>query len=324
MVFCPKLHAQDRDSCSGNVKSDNVLNKVLDKVEKLPKNWEKRFNDKYSGLTRKIEYSQIIPPLGLEVTYNKTTHILFPAPIRYVDLGNNKIIAGVAGDAENVLRIKAAVENFSEETNLAVIIDNGYYYTFNVKYAQEPDKLNIEMQDFLHDGSVVNRPNNSIEVYLKELNNESPQLVQIIMRAIQKNNFRIIKHIGARGFGVQFLLKGIYSYGGMFYFHTEIKNNSAVDYKIDYLTYKIVDKKTVKRTTTQELVLTPVRSLNQVTVVKGRTTESTVFAIPIFTIMENKILQVVLHEANGGRHLIFNVENRDLVRAREITNFNIN
>jgi conjugative transposon TraN protein len=282
------------------------------------------FNDKFNGLTKKIAYSQMIPPLGLEVTYNKTTHILFPASIRYVDLGNNKIIAGVAGDAENVLRIKAAVENFSEETNLAVITDNGYYYTFNVKYADEPDKLSVEMQDFLHDGSTVNRPNNSVEVHLKELNNESPQLVRIIMQAIQKNNFRIIRHIGARGFGVQFLLKGIYSYGGMLYFHTEIRNNSSVDYNIDYLTCKIVDKKTVKRTTTQELVLTPVRSLNQVTTVKGRNTESTVFAIPVFTIMDNKVLQIDLHEANGGRHLTFNVENKDLVRAREITNFNIN
>lgn len=295
-----------------------------DSLCRKPLEWEKRFNDKFSGLTKKIEYSRVISPYGLEVAYNKTTHILFPAPIRYVDLGNDKIIAGVAGDAENVLRIKAAVDGFSEETNVAVITDNGYYYTFNVRYAREPDKLNIEMQDFLHDGSAVNRPNNSIEVYLKELNKESPQLIHIIMQAIQKNNFRIMKHIGARGFGIQFLLKGIYSYGGMLYFHTEIRNSSAVDFKIDYLTYKIVDKKTVKRTTTQESVLTPVRSLNQVTVVKGRTTESTVFAIPIFTIMENKVLQVVLHEANGGRHLSFNVENRDLVRAREITNFNIN
>jgi conjugative transposon TraN protein len=294
---------------------DNERNKKIER---------QGFNDKFSGLTKKIEYSQMIPPLGLEVTHNKTTHILFPAPIRYVDLGNNTIIAGVAGDAENVLRIKAAVENFYEETNLAIITDNGYYYTFNVKYADEPDKLNIEMQDFLHDGSTVNRPNNSIEVYLKELNDESPQLVQLIMRAIQKNNYRIINHIGARGFGMQFLLKGIYSYGGLLYFHTDIKNNSSVDYKIDYLTYKIIDKKTVERITTQELVLKPVRSLNQVTVVKGRTTESTVFAIPIFTIMEGKVLQVSLHEANGGRHLTFNVENRDLVRAREISNFNIN
>jgi conjugative transposon TraN protein len=341
--------AQDKDSCNTDAKATEAIpiqNNTkaiedlpieaihirnflaqpdqLNEIEIVKKYRGQGFNDKFNGLTKKIEYSQMIPPYGLEVTYNKTTHIIFPASIKYVDLGNDKIIAGVAGDAENVLRIKAAVENFPEETNMAVITDNGYYYTFNIKYAQEPDKLNIEMQDFLHDASAVNQPNNSIEVFLKELHNESPQLIQIIMRAIQKNNFRIIKHIGARGFGIQFLLKGIYSYGGMLYFHTEIKNSSSVDYNVDYLTYKIVDKKTVKRTTTQELVLVPVRSFNQVTVIKGRSTESTVFAIPIFTIMENKVLQVVLHEINGGRHLTFNVENKDVVRAREITNFNIN
>lgn len=319
VTFFVQVQAQELDSY---IKED-FGQKVIDAFENVFELQKLGFNDKFNGLTKKIEYSRMISPYGLEVTYNKTTHILFPASIRYVDLGSDKIIAGVAGDAENVLRVKAAAENFPE-TNIAVITDNGYYYTFNVKYAGEPDKLNVEMQDFLHDGSTVNRPNNSVEVHLKELNNESPQLVRIIMQAIQKNNFKIIRHIGARGFGVQFLLKGIYSYGGMLYFHTEIRNNSSVDYNIDYLTYKIVDKKTVKRTTTQESVLSPIRSLNQITVVKGRSTESTVFAIPVFTIMENKVLQVDLHEANGGRHLTFNVENKDLVRAREITNFNIN
>ncbi len=285
---------------------------------------KKDFSDKFIGLTKKIKYSQMIPPYGLEVTYDKTTHILFPAKIRYVDLGNDRIIAGVAGDAENVLRVKASMPDFDGETNLAVITDNGYYYTFNVKYAAEPVKLNIEMQDFLHDGAAVNRPNNSVEINLKELNSESPQLVHMIMQAVQKNNYRLIKHIGARGFGIQFLLKGIYSHNGMLYFHTEIKNNSSVAYLIDYLSFNVIDKKTVKRTTTQELTLLPVRSFNQVTVVKARSTECTVFAIPVFTIMDEKILSVDLHEQNGGRHLVFNVENRDLVRAKEISNFNIN
>lgn len=49
---------------------------------------------------------------GLEVTFDKTTHLIFPAPIRYVDLGSQNIIAGKAEDAENVLRIKACRARF--------------------------------------------------------------------------------------------------------------------------------------------------------------------------------------------------------------------
>mgnify|MGYP007064534844 CR=1 FL=1 len=49
------------------------------------------------------------------------------------------------------------------------------FYTFNVKYADEPLLLNVEMCDFIHDGESVNRPNNAMEIYLTELDNESPR-----------------------------------------------------------------------------------------------------------------------------------------------------
>ena len=38
----------------------------------------------------------------------------------------------------------------------------GAYYSFNVKYADEPVKLSVEMADFLHGGEAVNRPNNAL------------------------------------------------------------------------------------------------------------------------------------------------------------------
>lgn len=34
--------------------------------------------DYYEGLSRKIGFSQMIPPHGLEITYDKTVHIIFP------------------------------------------------------------------------------------------------------------------------------------------------------------------------------------------------------------------------------------------------------
>lgn len=43
--------------------------------------------DKFEGLTRKVGFDRMIPPHALEVCYNKTTHIIFPAEITYVDLG---------------------------------------------------------------------------------------------------------------------------------------------------------------------------------------------------------------------------------------------
>jgi conjugative transposon TraN protein len=269
--------------------------------------------DLYDGLTRTVTYDRMIPPYGLEVTFDKTVHVIFPSAVRYVDLGSANIIAGKADGAENVIRVKAAVRGFSNETNFSVITDEGSFYAFNVKYADEPLKLNVEMKDFVHDGEAVNRPNNSLEIYLKELGNESPKVVLLIMKSIYQSDKREIKHIGSK-----YLLKGIYTHNGFLYFHTQVRNSSNVPFDIDFIRIKIVDKKVAKRTAIQETVIYPVRAYNHNAQVLGRKQERTVFALDKFTIPDNKVLIVELFEKNGGRHQRFVVENSDVTRAKVI------
>ena len=274
--------------------------------------------DLYHGLSRKLTFDRMIPPHGLEVTYDKTVHIIFPSMVRYVDLGSPNLIAGKADGAENVIRVKATVRNFRQETNMSVITEDGAFYTFNVKYAEEPLLLNVEMCDFIHDGEAVNRPNNAMQIYLKELGSESPMLVHLIMKSIHKQDKREIKHIGCKRFGIQYLLKGIYTHNGLLYFHTQIKNASNVPFDVDFITFKIVDKKVAKRTAIQEQVIFPLRAYNYATRIAGKKSECTVFTMDKFTIPDDKQLVVELNEKNGGRHQSFVIENEDLVRAKVI------
>ena len=279
--------------------------------------------DLFEGYTKKITYDRMIPPHGLEVTFDKTCHVIFPAAIAYVDLGSANIIAGKADGAENVIRVKAAKLGFKGETNMSVITEDGAYYSFNVKYAREPRILNVEMADFIHDGDAVNRPNNSMNIYLKELGSESPVLVRLVMKSIWKENKRRVKHIGSKSFGIQFLLKGIYTHNGLLYFHTEIKNSSNVPFDVDYITWKIVDKKVAKRTAIQEQVIQPLRTQNFVLNVAGNSNERTVWTMDKFTLPDDKCLVVELAEKNGGRHQSFIIENTDLVRARVISELKV-
>lgn len=279
--------------------------------------------DLFEGLTRPVTFDRMIPPYALEVTFYKTVHIIFPATIKYVDLGSADILAGKADGSENVLRVKAALRDFSRETNLAVITDDGSYYTFNVKYADEPTKLNIEMNDFLHDGEAVNRPNNAQEIYLKELGSESPLLVRLIMKSVYENNKRLVKHIGSKRFGIQYILKGIYTHNGLLYFHTELNNASHVPFTVDFVSFKVVDKKVAKRTAIQEQVIVPLRAHNYVTMVDGKSKERTVFTFPKFTLPDDKQLVVELNEQNGGRHQQFIVTNAELIRARVINELKV-
>ena len=278
--------------------------------------------DLYQGMSRSIPNGRVVLPYGLQITFEKTVHLIFPAQIRYVDLGSSNLIAGKAEDADNVLRVKAAVRDFETETNLSVICDDGSFYSFNVKYAEEPERLNIEMQDFLHSGA-NNLPSNKADIYFKELGSQSPVLVKLIMKTIWQNDRREIKHIGSKKFGIQFLLRGLYAHNGLLYFHLQMKNQSEMPYNIDFITFKVVDKKVAKRTAIQEQVLQPLRSFNDVTRIGGHQTQRSVFALEQFTLPDDKVLQVTLFEQNGDRHQTFVVENEDIIRAKNIDNLKL-
>ena len=305
-------HAQSADT--------TAVNDLTLKADIYP---QQEDGDLYHGLSRKLTFDRMIPPYGLEVTYDKTTHIIFPSAVRYVDLGSPNLIAGKADGSENVIRVKATRKNFREETNMSVITESGSFYTFNVKYAEEPLLLNIEMKDFIHDGSEVNRPNNALDIYLKELGCESPKLVHLISKSIHKDNRRHIKHIGSKAFGIQYLLRGLYTHNGLLYFHTQIKNRSNVPYEVDFVTFKIVDKKLMKRTAIQEQVVVPLRAFNYVTAVDGKSKERTVFTLPKFTLPDDKQLVVEMNEQNGGRHQRFILTNAELIRARVINELKV-
>jgi conjugative transposon TraN protein len=279
--------------------------------------------DFYEGLTKKITYDKMIAPYGVEVTFDKTVHIIFPAAIKYIDLGSTNIIAGKANGAENVIRVKAAVRNFKVETNFSVITEEGSFYTFNVKYANEPLLLSVEMKDFIHDGDTISHPNNALQVYLKELGSESPMMVHLIMKSIYKTNRKEIKHIGSRKFGIQYLLKGIYTHDDLLYLHTQLNNSSNVPFDLDFITIKIVDKKVMKRTAIQETVIYPIRAYNYASRIGGKSSERTVFVLDKFTIPDDKKIIVELNEKNGGRHQRFIVENSDIISAKLVNQLKI-
>ena len=278
--------------------------------------------DLYQGMSRSIPNGRVVLPYGLEVTFEKTVHLIFPAAIRYVDLGSQNIIAGKADDAENVLRVKAAVREFETETNMSVICEDGSFYAFNVKYADEPKKLSIEMKDFLSptEGRL---PSNRADIYFKELGSESPILVKLIMKSIYQNDKRTIKHVGAKQFGMRFLLRGLYAHNGLLYFHVRMDNESNMPYAVDFITFKVVDKKVAKHTAIQERMLQPLRAFHQVMWIGAGRSERIVFALEQFTLSEDKQLEVTLYERNGSRTLTLYVEPEDLLLTKKIDNLKL-
>lgn len=273
--------------------------------------------------TKIFPTNQIIAPHKVEVTFSKTVHILFPSEVKYVDLGSFDIIADKATGAENVVRIKAAVKGFEGETNFSVITADGCFYSYNVVYADEPAQLSIEMEDWLNRNPMGGAVNDRMFVKLKELGGETPLVVNRIMYTLYKKNKRDIKHIGSKKYGIQTLLKGLYINNDLLYLHTVLRNYSDVSFDIDYVRFKVIDKKVAKRTAMQENNIDPVRTFNRLTTIDGKATMRNVFVLPKLTLPDDKVLVVEFYEKGGARHQSFRIENTDLVAAKTINELHL-
>ena len=265
--------------------------------------------------TRIITSGQSIVPYRLEVTFNKTVHLIFPSAVKYVDLGSTDIIAGKADGVENVVRVKAAVEKYTGETNFAVITQDGTFYSFNVIYTDAPEVLNINMDQWKA-GEKPSAGGGGIQV--SELGNEDPAIIRKVMYTIYRQNRRDVKHIGSREFGMQAQLLGIYVYRDLLFLHVSLTNLSNVPFDVDFIRFRIVDKKVARRTAQQETYIEPVRTYSNLTRIEGKSPGHMVYAFGKITIPDNKLLEVEFYEKNGSRHQRLRIEDADIVDARLI------
>mgnify|MGYP000891516254 CR=1 FL=1 len=269
----------------------------------------------YAQEGKTISSAQSIASYRLEVTFSKTVHLIFPSAVKYVDLGSADIIAGKSDGVENVVRVKAAVEGFEEETNFSVITQDGTFYSFEVVYTDEPKILNINMDQW----KTAEKPSDGGGgIQVTELGAEDPATIRKIMYTIYQQNRRDVKHIGSREFGMQSLLRGIYVHKDLLFLHVSLTNSSNVPFDVDFIRFRIVDKKVARRTAQQETIIEPVRTYSNLTHIEGHSSGHMVYAFGKITIPDDKFLEVEIYEKDGSRHQRFHIENADLVDARII------
>lgn len=259
-----------------------------------------------------------ITPRQVEVSFNKTTHLIFPAPVQYVDLGSTDIIADKATGAANVVRLKAAVRDFQAETNLTVITADGRFYAFDVRYADDPRQLSIRIMNDLQ-AQIPEGKAPTVPVRLDALDGDDAVRIDSAMEQIYNNDKPQIKHIGYKRYGLQTLLTGIYiDSEGWLYFGIEMRNDSRIPFDIDHIRMYVRDKRLPRRTAVQDIEIVPVRRLHPLSEIDTGKTGRTVWAIPKMTIPDGKALHIDIYERGGGRHQSLRVENRDILAAKPI------
>lgn len=260
-----------------------------------------------------------VQALQMEVTHGKTSHIIFPAGIRYVDLGSDNLAAGKAEDAGNVLRIKAATKDFEGETNFSVITEDGKFYTFNVCYSAQPAILGY---DLLKMRAAAQRIV-SDRVLFEDLGSSPATLPGLIMETVFTRDQRKVKHLASKGYGITFAIRGLYVHDGKYYFHTELQNSTSIPFRIDFISFRVADKKVGRRAVAQDRPLVPLRSYRPLDDVKGATREANVFLLDHFTLSSDKELIIEVFEKHGNRNRSIRVEYADLLKAKELNDIHL-
>ncbi len=254
-----------------------------------------------------------IEPYWLTVTYEKTSHLIFPSKIRYVDLGSEYLSAGKADGVDNVLRIKAAVQNFESETNFSVITEDGKFYNFDVFYSSAPAVLTYDLLKMKQ-----TEQQNVSESLFGELEGYLPSVAELIMETIYQQNKKIVKNIDSDNYGIAFSLKGIYVHQGKLYFHTALNNKSNLPFIIDAVTFSIVDRKKAKKTILHDQTFSPLRTYKALDKVREKSEDNNVFMLDQFTLTKDKFLLVEIYEKNGERNQLLKVKVSDLSNAKTI------
>ena len=268
-----------------------------------------------------------IRPQRIEAGFTKTVHILFPSPVTYIDIGSMDIIAGKADGAENVVRVKAAVRNFTAETNLTVITEDGGFFTFDVHYAENPavSTLNLTVQEPQPESMKKpaaagypqpTAPASEGRVLLREVGREKPATVKRMLSDIYRQNRTDVKGIRTKKYGIVVEVLGIYVFNDVIYMHTCISNDTNISFEVDARRFIVADRKLAKRTAQQQTSLEILRVCNDPAVVRGHQRQRTVFALPKLTISDDKVLLLEIIEKNGARHQTVEIPAKELLEAK--------
>jgi conjugative transposon TraN protein len=241
-----------------------------------------------------------IPSYSISVTFKKTTNVIFPYRIEKADVGSSDVIGHKDQILDNVLFLKASRKDFAP-TNLSVYTSDGKFYSFIVRYKEDPDTLNLS---FIPEQKI---PTTIVDSFM------SAKLDSDGVHILAQPSFM---HRKTKTEDMKAILNGIYLMDDLLWFRFIIKNHSEIAYKPTFIQFSIRDKKLGKRTAVQESAL--VFTWSTTKTVLGNNRETYIIAFPAFTISNQKKLVFQMEEKNGERTIQLDIPSRTVLKSRSI------
>lgn len=243
---------------------------------------------------------------------NVTVHFVSPEPIQYVDISSPDI----QGDLpeKNIFRLRPDSDKIHPGDKFTITIVTPAYisvYKLTVADLQSNDSS-------LQNGAYVIsiNPNDAVQVNQSNVLN-SQQCFELAIKALQKK--RSIFDIDTRAYGMKMYVTNIYSVGDYVMIKLEVKNKTRLQFDIDQIRFKIIDKHKVKATVSQDIELKPVYSLYQSDDKIITDKFSNFFIFKKFTYPTQKLLEIEMTEKQySGRRLDLKIEYNQILKSQQL------
>jgi conjugative transposon TraN protein len=239
---------------------------------------------------------------SLEVSWDKTTVLIFDSQIQSVDRGSRMLLGQKDDMALNLLKLKAGSRELPPTTLHVLTVDG--------QYAENPIKTTWDFRN-------AEMGRNGL---LSKYKMDQAGLDNLAFALADEKNSTLKK---ANRYAVEMRLKGIYYQDGLLLFDLRLANYSAIPFQISGPEFRIADSKGKKQSTQRDQKLNPwLTSIEKPVVSHMEEQGVMLFAFPSFTIANNKKLLIQLSESQGDRELELRIRGRKLLRAKTIPMFN--
>lgn len=254
--------------------------------------------------TSRINNNALLPIFPLDISWHKTTLLIFPEPIRRADRGDSYVLAETFKDADNMLKVKAGKRDF-EESNLQVVTAGGKVYSFTVSYKDNIAANPIDM------GKV----STYAPVTFKGLSLNSEEIKSLAKKVGGNNAF--LSGGKFRHFGIKLWTQGIYIKNDVLFFQFHLKNTTQLPYEAASIRFFVRDRKKARRTASQDKEMEPLL-ITQDGSPESEKGLTIIAAFPRFTIAESKYLAVEIMERDGDRNPTNRIKQKKLIKARSL------
>ncbi|MBN4085458.1 DUF4138 domain-containing protein [Flavobacteriaceae bacterium AH-315-B10] len=231
----------------------------------------------------------------------KNVALFFPNPIRQGITGADHFVFTYNREKEQYFGLLQATPG--TESNLLTITNDGQVYSYILKYKKELPKLNY----FISESESIRNVRPIVETHNEEKKAIDPYknrtgYFQRASEYLLKSKYRTISTRQKKGVKLE-LQKMVYD-GSEVYLVLEVKNNSGIDFEIDYLNIYRTNGNKKRKASFQRLQQEVIYKHQMPSIIKDKQLLWFVYVLPKFVLGVNEKLQIELQESKGSRVVI--------------------